>query len=130
MKSWQTVKKWFTDACVWFTCFSVILMLFSLIASDTNTVSRTRFLLLFVCGLCFSLAGMLRKTERLPYFARVLLHYIIDTLAAFLFLYLPVSIDQAATRLVMFLLISLVYWLIVGTITLIKSRVRKLMEEE
>ena len=126
----QTLKKWFTDACVWFTCFSVFLMLFSLIASDTTAISCTRFLLLFVCGLCFSLAGMLRGADRVPNVVRVLLHYIIDTLAVFVFLYLPGSVDQAATRLLMLLLISLVYWLVVGTIALIKARVRKLMEEE
>ena len=73
---------------------------------------------------------MLRGADRVPNVVRVLLHYIIDTLAVFVFLYLPVSVDQAATRLLMLLLISLVYWLVVGTIALIKARVRKLMEEE
>ena len=130
MNSWQQVKKWFTDACIWFTCFSVFLLFFSLVITDTTAISCTRFLLLFVCGLFFSLAGMLKKAERLPYVARALLHYIIDALAVFLFLYLPISVDQAATRLLMFLLISLVYWLIIGMIALIRSRVRKLMEEE
>ena len=130
MNFWQSLKKWFTDACVWFTCLSVVLMFFSLVLSDTTAISCTRFLLLFVCALCFSLAGRLKKAERIPYVARVLLHYIIDSLAVFLFLYLPISVDQAATRLLMYLLISLVYWLIVGTISLIRSRVRKLLEEE
>ena len=103
-------------------------MLFSIL-SDVYSISCERFLLLFVCGLCFSFAGMLRKADRLPSAVRVLLHYIIDALAAFLFLYLPVSVNQAATRLVMFFLISIIYWLVVGTIELFRSRVRKLMEE-
>jgi len=130
MNTWQVLKKWLTDACVWFTGFSVFLMFFSIAVSDTTAIACTRFLLLFVCGLCFSLAGMLKRTERIPSALRLLLHYIIDALAVFTFLYLPVSVDQAATRLLMFLLISLVYWLVVGAVALIKSRVRKLMEEE
>lgn len=130
MNTWQVLKKWLTDACVWFTGFSVFLMFFSIAVSDTTAIACTRFLLLFVCGLFFSLAGMLKRTERIPSALRLLLHYIIDALAVFTFLYLPVSVDQAATRLLMFLLISLVYWLVVGAVALIKSRVRKLMEEE
>ena len=130
MSFWQTIKKWFIDGCVWFTCISVLLLFFSLVITDTTAISCTRFLLLFVCGLCFSLAGMIKASRQTPYIARVLLHSIIDTLSVFLFLYLPTSINQAATRLLMFLLISLVYWLVIGTIALIRSRVRKLMEEE
>ena len=130
MSFWQTIKKWLADACVWFTCFSVFLMFFSLVLTDTTAISSIRFLLLFVSGLCFSLAGMIKRSGRLPFVARVLLHYIIDSLSIFLFLYLPTSVKQAATRLLMFLLISLVYWLIIGTIALIRSRIRKLMEEE
>ena len=130
MSFWQTLKKWLTDACVWFTGFSILLLFFSLVLSDTTAVSNIRFLLLFVCGSFFSLAGMIKHSEKLPYVARTLLHYIIDALSVFLFLYLPVSVNQAATRLLMFLLISLVYWLVVGTIALFQARVRRLMEED
>ena len=133
MNFWQTTKKWLTDGCVWFSVFALAFLFFNLMLSgteDAQSISPSAFLRIFPCGLCFSLAGMLRHNEKLPLWSRVILHYIIDVLAVFLLLYLPTAIQQAATRLLMFVLISVIYWIIVGTVALVRSRVRKLMEED
>ena len=105
-------------------------MLFTLITIEVNAIACTRFLLIFICGLCLSLADTLKGIERIHSAVRTLLHYIIDTTAIFFFLYLPIAVDQAATRLLMFLLISVVYWIIIALSALIRSRIRLLMEEE
>ena len=66
----------------------------------------------------------------MPRWAGILLHYAGTVLAVFLFLFLPVSTSQASTKLLMFVLLTLVYWAIFGLYLLISSRVRKLFEED
>ena len=66
----------------------------------------------------------------MPRWAGILSHYAVTVLAVLLFLFLPVSTSQASTKLLMFVLLSLIYWAIVGLYVLIVSRVRRLMEED
>ncbi|MBQ7346603.1 MAG: hypothetical protein IJW55_01465 [Clostridia bacterium] len=131
MKTWQNIKNWLCGGCVYFTAIALILILVNLMIDGSAGIAAARFLLIFPCGLCMSFGGMLWKVRALPRWIRILLLYIIDVLAVFLLLYLPTSASaQAATQLLMFVLFSVVYWIVFGLIMLISSRIRKLMEED
>ena len=57
--------------------------------------------------------------------------YYLCVLAVFLFLYLPVSVAaEAVTKLLMFVLLSIVFWIVFGLIMLIFTRIRRLMAED
>lgn len=130
MNSWKLIKNWLCGGCVYFTVITLILLLLNVSPSTAPAISITRVLLIFPCGLLMSLGGMLQKTA-LPRWGRVLLLYIIDVLSVFLLLYLPVSASkEAATQLLMFVLLSVIFWIVFGLITLVSGRIRRLMEED
>lgn len=134
MKPWKTLQKWLTDGCVYFTALSLLIILINLLATDDATskgISAVSFLLFFPCGLCMSAGGMLLRLKTLPRWSRYLLHYIICVLAFFLMFYLPVSThSNAMTKLVMFITLSVVYWVLFGAVMLVYTRVRKLLTED
>lgn len=134
MKPWKTLQKWLTDGCVYFTALSLLIILINLLATDDATskgISAVSFLLFFPCGLCMSAGGLLLRLKTLPRWSRYLLHYIICVLAFFLMFYLPVSThSNAMTKLVMFITLSVVYWILFSAVMLIYSRVRKLLTED
>ncbi len=134
MKPWKTLQKWLTDGCVYFTALSLLIILINLLATDDATskgISAVSFLLFFPCGLCMSAGGLLLRLKTLPRWSRYLLHYIICVLAFFLMFYLPVSThSNAMTKLVMFITLSVVYWVLFGAVMLVYTRVRKLLTED
>ena len=134
MKTWQTVKKWLSNGCVYFTAIARLFILLKLITAGTDNaggIKTISFLLMFPCGLCLSAAGMLTHMRSIPRWARTLLHYFITVLAIFLFLWLPSSsAASGSTLMLMLVLFTVLYWIFFGLIKLIKSRVRKLMEED
>lgn len=134
MKTWKTLQKWLTGGCVYFTALSLLIILINLLMTenvDTKVISPVSFLLFFPCGLCMSAGGLLLRAKALPRWSRFLLHYIICVLAIFLMFYLPVSSHaNAMTKLMMFITLSVLYWVLFGLIMLIYTRVRKLLAEE
>jgi len=134
MKSWKLFQKWLVDGCVYFTALSLLIILINLLATDNATaksISPVSFLLFFPCGLCMSVGGMLLRVGSIPRWGRYLLHYIICVLAIFLMFYLPVSTQSdAMTKLVMFITLSVVYWVLFGAVMLVYTRVRKLLAED
>ena len=131
MKFWQIFKTWLRRACVYFTVIALLLIFSNLLMSKGGTtISTMQFLRILPVGLCMSAAGMLYQWEKMPRWAGILSHYLLTVLSVFLCLYLPVSSSQAASKLLMLVLLSVIYWVIIGLILLITSRIRKLMEED
>jgi len=130
MKTLQAIKNWFCGGCVYFTAITLILLLLNLPSSTSAGIAVTRVLLIFPCGLLLSLGWTFWKSG-LPRWGRALLLYIIDVLAVYLLLYLPFSATgEAAAQLLMFVLLSIVFWIIFGLVALVTLRVRRLMEED
>ncbi len=130
----KTFLKWLTQGCVYFTVLSLLIILVNLLLTEdaaAKSISPSAFLLFFPCGLCMSAGELLLRVGSLPRWSRYLLHYIISVLAVFLMLYLPVSTHaNAMSKLLMFILLSVVYWALFGVVMLIYTRVRKLLTEE
>lgn len=130
----KTFLKWLTQGCVYFTVLSLLIILVNLLLTDNATekgISPAAFLLFFPCGLCMSAGQLLLRAKTLPRWSRYLLHYIISVLAIFLMFYLPTSSHaDTMTKLLMFTLLSVVYWALFGVVMLIYTRVQKLLTEE
>ena len=134
MKHFITLKKWIVNGCVYFTAISLIMIVIKLLLDGSENAGRIHtgsFLLFLPFGLCMSAAGMLFSSQHLPSWAKYLLHFAITDLSLFLFLWLPANSSvQASTGLIMLALISILYWIFLGLVVWIRSRVRKLMEED
>ena len=128
-------KKWLADGCVYFTVTALIMMTISLLLDDGSSAGsgiRTEaFFLFFPFGLSLSAAGLLFSSKSLPSWAKYLLHFLITDLSLFLFLWQPSNSGaKASTGLIMLVLFSILYWIFLGLAVWIRSRVRKLMEED
>ena len=134
MNFFKFFKKWLADACVYFTAIALIMILGNLILNgfkDADNIHAGSFLLFFPFGLCLSAAGLLFSSKSLPSWAKYLLHFAITDLSLFLFLWLPSNSGaQASTGIIMLTLFSILYWIFLGLVVWIRSRVRKLMEED
>lgn len=126
------LKTWLTGACVSFTVITLVFATLNLmLSSDAKDASILSVPLwsTIPCALFMSAAGMLRKSNLAARWIRILSHYIINVLSVFILLYLPVA-AEGSTRLVMFFLLTLLYWIIFGICALIRSRLRILQEAE
>ena len=108
----QLLNRLSLGTCVWFTLLALALMLIRAIVSgiDGGIIEISRFLLLLPCGLFLSGAGLVRRQAALSGWLRLLLHYLLTTLAFFLF--------------------TLGYALIRGLIRLVCHRFRRIREED
>ena len=132
MKVWKTLKTWLSISCICFTVITLLMLLLALTDSKGEQIVRiAQVLRTFPCALVMGFAFVLFKTEKIARWARVLLHYILCVGSVFAFLYLPVALsDRAVTALLMFVLFSVLYWILFGIAALIVSRVRILMEKD
>lgn len=124
----KSLKTWLTGTCVAFTAITLIIL--ALNSGNTESpVSVVMLLLILPCALLMSAASMLRHNPDVPRWIAILGHYIINVLSVFIFLYLP-NAAQGAARLVMFFLLSVLYWIIFGVCALISSRIKILKEKD
>ena len=131
MKFWKNLKNWFAISCVCFTLITMFMLATALLGSQNEkVVNASQVLRTFPCALCLGAAWIIWSTQRIARWLRILSHYLIHVLAVFLFLYLPVSLSgQAAAGLLMFVLLSAMYWGVFGLSALIRSRIRVLTQK-
>lgn len=134
MNTMKKIKAWIASACVYYTAFTLMLILVKLLMdgfSGAGVINTVMFLLLFPCALAFAAAGELLKSSTLPRWSRILLHYLIATLSVFFFMWLPSSSSASpASVFLMLVLLSVLYWIVFGLVALIRSRVKRLLEED
>ena len=134
MNTWKKIKQWIAHACVYYTAFTLMLILVKLLmdgVSGAGAINTVSFLLLFPCALAFAAAGELLGSAKLPRWSRILLHYLIAMLSVFFFLWLPSNVSASPVSILLMLaLLSLLYWVVFGLIALIRSRVKRLLEED
>ncbi len=130
MKRSELFKQWLYGACAAFTLISVILLLIGVV-SEIPTIAISRFLWILPCALCLSAANLLLGAKSVLPFVRRLLHYGITVLSVLCFLILPAgNVISPVTVLLLLVLLTVIYWGLYGLWCLIRSRVRKLMEED
>ncbi len=123
----QTIRKILTDACV---LFSIITAAYALIVAlvyvnqEQVLMEAGRVVLFFVFSLLVSAANIIYRQKNMSGAVRLLLHFLICTLAFYLCFLLPLSMPGSSV-LVGIIFFVLVYFLVMGTISLFASRFRK-----
>ena len=123
----QTIRKILTDACV---LFSIITAAYALIVAlvyvnqEQVLIEAGRVILFFVFSLLVSAANIIYRTKTMSGAVRLLLHFLICTLAFYLCFLLPLSMPGSSV-LVGIIFFVLVYFLVMGIISLFASRFRK-----
>lgn len=134
MNTLNLIKKWLAGGCVYYTLVSLIMIALNFLVSgpnDSGVIHTPSFLLFLPFGLCMSAAGMLFSCKKISPIVQYLLHFVITVLSVFLFLWLPSNAAaSASTGLILLMLFSVLYWIFLGLVVWIRSRVRKLMEED
>ena len=123
----QTIKKILTDACV---LFSLITAAYALIVWLTYVnqaqvlMEAGRVVLFFVFSLLVSGANGIYRSRSLSGALRLLLHFLICTLAFYLCFLLPLSMPGSSV-LVGLVFFVLIYFIVMGIVAGIVSRFRK-----
>jgi hypothetical protein len=134
MKFSVALKKTFTAACIYYAVISLALLLLQAIANGgfhSTAVGTLNFLLIFPFSLSISVAQAIHLHASFSAAARRLLHYLIFTLAFFLFLWLPsLNADsKPMNSLIVLLLFSVLYWLVALIVSVTKKRFHSFREE-
>ncbi len=84
--------------CLWYTGISLFILLINVFSStnEGTYVDAKRFLLFFPLALALAAAGVVRETETLPTWARVILHPLLSIGGVYLCFFLPYQVQQGA----------------------------------
>ncbi len=127
----KTIQTCLLRTCVWYTAVSALFLLVGIISGAGNfSLSALSFLLMLPMCLCFSVAGMLLKYEKLHPALRRLFHFVIFILSVLLCLILPNNtVMQPVTVLLLICAMTAVYWVTVGVLHLFGKRFRRILED-
>ncbi len=126
MKITQVLKKWWLCGCVLYTLIAVGFLVIGFLTDNTN-ISISQFLLILPCSLTISVGMQIYGNQKLSKGTRYMSNYAFTVFGAFLFLILPAG--TASTQManfLMFLLLSLVYWIIFLLYLLVVTHIYKL----
>jgi hypothetical protein len=125
----KTFQKWLRGGCVYFTVIALFFTTVDFLSDASSAISSDRFLLIFPAALTISAAGLILHNQTFPRWGRVLCHYLLTTLSIFVFLYLPTKETvQPMMAFTMYLVFSVVYWILFLLVHIIGGRIRRLME--
>ena len=133
MKTSTIFKQLFTGTCVYYSVFSLVLLVVSIIFKggvENVGIGVLNVLLLFPFSFALSGAEFLRKSTKLSGAVRMLLHYLILVAAFLLFLWLPSNMTKnLGNGLLMICLVTAVYWLVYLICRLTVKRFHSFQEE-
>lgn len=125
----KNLQRLLRGSCVYFTVIALFLTVVDFLSDASGVLASERFLLIFPAALTISAAGMILHNKTFPRWGRILCHYMLTTLGIFVFLYLPTKETvQPMMALAMYLVFSVVYWILFFFIHIIGGRIRRLME--
>ena len=125
----KNLQRLLRGSCVYFTVIALFLTVLDFLSDASGVLASERFLLIFPAALTISAAGMILHNKTFPRWGRILCHYMLTTLGIFGFLYLPTKETvQPMMALAMYLVFSVVYWILFFFIHIIGGRIRRLME--
>ena len=133
MKTSVVIKRLFIGACVYYSIFSLLLLLINVIINGEvagSVLSVPNILLLFHFAFSLSGAEFIRKSDKLSGGIRVLLHYLILAAAFLLFLWFPSNAQKTLQSAFLLLFLeSVVYWIVFAICHLTVKRYHSFKEE-
>ncbi|MBE6602183.1 MAG: hypothetical protein E7637_06760 [Ruminococcaceae bacterium] len=134
MKTVRFILKILKNSCVYFTLLSLLLVFLNIGIEGGSSTAKgydVSSLIFFPIGLCLALAQEALLAKNMPRWGRYLSHYAITLASIFLFLVAPSDAQvSSSTVLVLFALLSVLYWLLFGIILLIYTRIKKILRAD
>lgn len=133
MKTFRFILKILKSTCVYFTVLSLFILFLNMIIEGDGSVKGYDIssLIFFPFGLGMALAQEALLAKGLPRWGRYLSHYAITLASVFLCLIAPSKATVSpSTVMILFVLLSVVYWLIFGLTLLLYTRIKKLTEAD
>jgi len=133
MRFWNSIKNLLVLGCVYYTVVSFFLILIGFFAGNSEHVWNipVNFWQIFPASLSFALAQTVLTSKRIARWKRYLSHYIICLLAVLFFFFLSSSdTPQAVYTMLLLVFLTVIYWALFGLILLVRSRIRRLMQED
>lgn len=126
MKTMQTIKKWLIDGCILYTVIAIGFLILGLL-TDNTWISIAQFLLILPCALTVSVGLQLFRNQKISKGTRYFSNYAFTVFGFFLFLIIPSGNGKTQmANFLMFILISILYWILFLLYLLVKSRIEKL----
>lgn len=126
MKALQTIKKWLIDGCVLYTVIAIGFLILGFL-TDNTWITIVQFLLVLPCALTVSAGLQIFRNLKFSKGTRYFSNYAFTTFGFFLFLIIPSGSGKTQmANFLMFILISILYWILFLLYLLIKSRIQKL----
>ena len=134
MNTKDYAKRIALGTCIYYTAatFLILFLYFVLNVDTTMGVQPVILLAILPFAFFFSVANTIYRHTEINFGWKVLIHYLLVVGGAFLFLYLPNKDPQqrASFALILFLLFTVVYFLVMGTIWTIKARIKRVKRDE
>ena len=134
MNAKDFAKKLALSTCIYYTgaTFLTLLVYFALNVNTKMGVQPIILIAILPFAFFFSVANTIYRHTEWRLLFRALLHYALTIGGAFLFLYLPNKDPQqrASGALLLFLLSTLLYFLVMGTIWTIQARIKRVNRDE
>ena len=120
-------------SCVYYTAFTflILFLYFALNTDLSKGMHPVALIAILPFSFCFASANALYRHSKFKKSIRLLCHFVLTLGGAMLFLYLPnKSAEQDLTAaLLIFLVLSVLYWLIMGSILIVTARMRRVERE-
>ena len=134
MNTKDYAKRIALGTCIYYTAatFLILFLYFVLNVDTTMGVQPVILLAILPFAFFFSVANTIYRHTEINFGWKVLIHYLLVVGGTFLFLYLPNKDPQqrASFALILFLLFTVVYFLVMGTIWTIKARIKRVKRDE
>jgi hypothetical protein len=134
MNAKDYAKKIALGTCIYYTAatFLILFLYFVLNVDTTLGVQPVILIAILPFAFFFAVANTIYRHTELEIGWRILIHYTLSVGGAFLFLYLPNKdpAQSSAAALLLFLIFTLIYFLIMGTIWTIRARIKRVKRDE
>ena len=134
MNNKDYAKKIALGTCVYYTLATfLILFLYFVINVDLSSgVNPVALITILPFAFFFSVANVIYRHTELKFASRMLLHYALTVGGAFTCLYLPnkTPAQQTAGSILLFLIFTVIYFVIMGAIWTVTARIKHVKRDE
>ena len=127
------LKKIALASSIYYTAATFLLLfLFFVLNVDNSTgIQPVKLIAVLPFAIFFAAANDLYRSAKWARWLRVLCHYVLTVGGAFLFLYLPNKdpSQKASGALLLFVVFTVVYFLIMGTVLIVTSRIQRVKRD-
>lgn len=134
MNSNDFLKRVAVGTCVYYTAvtFLILFLYFALNADLSAGVHPVALITILPFAFLFSVANTLYRHTTWPLWARLLVHYFLTVVGAFVCLYLPNKDpgQHTGNSMLLFVIFTVIYFIIMGIILAVAARIKRVKRDE